>query len=120
MKKHRISIVSTLIALACAGGMPAACAAGPKPDAALPPGVEAVVNNVPIPRIDVDSAIKASGLPDTPALRAQVKQNLIIQQLVEQAADKADYGGRPGVNKVVMRARTMAAADLYLHEMARP
>jgi len=120
MKKHRLSIVSTLIALACAGGMPAARAAGPKPDSALPPGVEAVVNNVPIPRADIDSAIKTSGQPDTPELRAQVKQNLIIQQLVEQAADKADYGSRPEVNKVVMRARTVAASDLYLHDMARP
>ncbi len=100
--------------------MPAARAAGPKPDSALPPGVEAVVNNVPIPRIDVDEAIKTSGQPDTPALRAQVKQNLIIQQLIEQAADKADYGVRPEVNKVVMRARTIASTDLYLHEMARP
>ncbi|VWB13328.1 peptidyl-prolyl cis-trans isomerase [Burkholderia lata] len=120
MKKHHLSIVSTLIALACAGGMPAARAAGPKPDSSLPPGVEAVVNNVPIPHADIDNAIKVSGEADTPALRAQVKQNLIIQQLIEQAADKADYGSRPEVNKVVMRARTVAATDLYLHEMARP
>ncbi|MBP0607574.1 MULTISPECIES: peptidylprolyl isomerase [Burkholderia] len=120
MKKHHLSIVSTLIALACAGGMPAARAAGPKPDSALPPGVEAVVNNVPIPRIDVDDAIRTSGQPDTPELRAQVRQNLIIQKLVEQAADKANYGSRPEVNKVVMRARTIASSDLYLHEMARP
>ncbi|WP_175887864.1 peptidylprolyl isomerase [Burkholderia contaminans] len=120
MKKHHLSIVSTLIALACAGGMPAARAAGPKPDSSLPPGVEAVVNNVPIPRIDIDEAIKTSGQPDTPALRAQVKQNLIIQKLIEQAAEKADYGVRPEVNKVVMRARTIASTDLYLHEMARP
>ncbi|RQR29933.1 MULTISPECIES: peptidyl-prolyl cis-trans isomerase [unclassified Burkholderia] len=120
MKKHRISIVSTVIALACASGMTAAHAAGPQPDSALPPGVEAVVNDVPIPRSDVDGAVKASGQPDTPALRAQVKQNLIIRQLFEQAADKADYGARPEVNKAVMQARTVAATDLYLREMARP
>ncbi|MCQ4437458.1 hypothetical protein NO135_20910, partial [Clostridioides difficile] len=78
------------------------------------------MNNVPIPHADIDNAIKVSGEADTPALRAQVKQNLSIQQLSEQAADKADYGSRPEVNRVVMRARTVAATDLYLHEMARP
>ncbi|MBK0610060.1 hypothetical protein, partial [Klebsiella pneumoniae] len=46
--------------------------------------------------------------------------NLIIQKLIEQAAEKANYGVRPEVNKVVMRARTIASTDLYLHEMARP
>ncbi|PRF23185.1 peptidyl-prolyl cis-trans isomerase [Burkholderia multivorans] len=118
--KHRISIVSCLIALACAGGIPAAHAAGPKPDAALPPGVEAVVNNVPIPRVDVDMAVKASGQPDTPALRAQIKQNLIAERLIEQAAEKANYGSRPEAVKAAVRARTVAASDLFLRDMVRP
>ncbi|MDR6499026.1 hypothetical protein J2785_002171 [Burkholderia ambifaria] len=120
MKEHRISVASLLIALACVGGMATAHAAGQSAETALPPGVEAVVNNVLIPRADIDAAVRASGQPDTPALRAQVKQSLIVRQLVEQAADKADYGSRPEVNKIVTRARTVAAADLYLRDMVHP
>ncbi|MGR8031773.1 hypothetical protein ACU7M1_32715, partial [Burkholderia pseudomallei] len=62
MKKHYFSIVSTLIALACACGAPVARAAGTKTETPLPPGVEAVVNNTPIARSDVDSALKQAGL----------------------------------------------------------
>ncbi len=120
LKKHQISIVSTLIALACACGAPVVRAAGTKIETSLPAGVEAVVNNTPIARAEVDSAIQASGQADTPELRAQIKRELIAKKLVEQAADKANYGSRPEVNRVVMRARTVAATDLYLHDMVRP
>ncbi|MCA7970308.1 peptidyl-prolyl cis-trans isomerase [Burkholderia sp. AU39826] len=120
MKKHRISIVSTLIALACACGAPVARAAGTKTETPLPPGVEAVVNDTPIARSDVDGMIEATGQAVTPELRAQAKHELIARHLVEQAAEKANYGSRPEVNRVVMRARTVAAADLYLRDNVHP
>lgn len=120
MKKHHISIVSTLIALACACGAPVARAAGTKTETPLPPGVEAVVNDTPIARSDVDSMIEATGQAATPELRAQAKRELIAQHLVEQAAEKANYGSRPEVNRVVMRARTVAATDLYLRDNLHP
>lgn len=120
MKKHHISIVSTLIALACACGAPVARAAGTKTETPLPPGVEAVVNDTPIARSDVDGMIAASGQAATPALRAQAKRQLIARQLLEQAAEKADYGNRPEVARAVMRARTVAATDLYLRNNLHP
>ncbi|WP_321859756.1 peptidyl-prolyl cis-trans isomerase [Burkholderia cenocepacia] len=120
MKKHYFSIVSTLIALACACGAPVARAAGTKTETPLPPGVEAVVNNTPIARSDVDSALKQAGLTDTPEARAKVKSDLIVQQLVEQAADKDNYGSRPEAVKAALRARTVAASELFLRDHARP
>lgn len=120
MSKHQISIVSTLIALACACGAPIARAAGTKTETPLPPGVEAVVNDTPIARSDVDSMIEASGQAVTPALRAQAKRELIARQLLEQAAEKADYGTRPEVNRVVTRARTVAATDLFVRDNVHP
>lgn len=120
MKKHHISIVSTLIALACACGAPVARAAGTKTETPLPSGVEAVVNDTPIARSDVDVLVHQWGQDDTPALREQAKRELIAQHLVEQAAEKANYGSRPEVNRVVMRARTVAATDLYLRDNLHP
>ncbi|MDF0503834.1 peptidyl-prolyl cis-trans isomerase [Burkholderia cenocepacia] len=120
MKKHHISIVSTLIALACACGAPVARAAGTKTETPLPSGVEAVVNDTPIARSDVDGMIEATGQAATPELRAQAKRELIARHLVEQAAEKANYGSRPEVNRVVMRARTVAATDLYLRDNLHP
>ncbi|MCW3528620.1 peptidyl-prolyl cis-trans isomerase, partial [Burkholderia cenocepacia] len=95
-------------------------AAGTKTETPLPPGVEAVVNDTPIARSDVDSMIEATGQAATPELRAQAKRELIAQHLVEQAAEMANYGSRPEVNRVVMRARTVAATDLYLRDNLRP
>ncbi|AOI89454.1 peptidylprolyl isomerase [Burkholderia pseudomultivorans] len=120
MNKHQISIVSTLIALACACGAPIARAAGTKTETPLPPGVEAVVNDTPIARSDVDGMIEASGQAVTPALREQAKRELIARQLLEQAAEKANYGSRAEVNRVVMRARTVAATDLYVRDNVHP
>ncbi|KAG8150887.1 peptidylprolyl isomerase [Burkholderia catarinensis] len=120
MKNHRIPLIYTLIALACACGAPLARAAGTKTEAPLPAGVEAVVNNVPIPRAEVDEIVKATGQADSPTLRAQVKRDLIVRQLVGQAADKANYGERPEAIRVAMRARTEAASALYLRDSVRP
>jgi peptidyl-prolyl cis-trans isomerase C len=118
--KHHFPVIYTLIALACACGAPIARAAGTKTETPLPPTVEAVVNNVPIPRVDVDEMVKASGQPDSAALREHIKSDLIVQQLVEQAADKANYGSRPEAVKAAMRARTVAASALFLRDQARP
>lgn len=113
--KTRIQAIPAVIALVCATGMTGAVAAeaGAAP---LPKGIVAVVNNAPIVQSDVDTIVKASGQPDTPALRDAVKRDLIVRQLIEQAADKANYGSRPEVQGIVSRARASAAADLYLRD----
>ncbi|WP_105131990.1 peptidylprolyl isomerase [Burkholderia sp. BE12] len=120
MKKNRLHAISAIVALVCTAGITHVSAAEPQAAAsALPKGVAALVNNQPIAQADVDSIVKASGQPDTPALRAQIKRDLIVRQLVEQAADKANYGSRPEVLGIVARARTEAAANLYLRDTTR-
>lgn len=113
--KTRIQAIPAVIALVCATGMTSVVAAEAG-TATLPKGVVAVVNNMPIAQSDVDAIVSASGQADTPALRDAVKRDLIVRQLVEQAADKANYGSRPEVQGIVSRARANAAADLYLRD----
>ncbi|CAG9244280.1 Peptidylprolyl isomerase [Burkholderia diffusa] len=114
--KTRLRAAGALIAIACAIGATNAVA-DTQP---LPKGVAAVVNNTPIAQSDFDAAVKATGQPDSPALRAQVKRELIIKQLLAQAADQANYGSRPEVQRIVARVRTDAATDLYLRDTLRP
>lgn len=115
--KTRLRAAGALIAIACAAAATSAVAADPQP---LPKGVAIVVNNTPIAQSDFDAAIKATGQPDSPQLRAQIKRELIIKQLLAQAADKADYGNRPEVQGIVARVRADAATDLFLRDTLRP
>ncbi|KWH12774.1 peptidylprolyl isomerase [Burkholderia territorii] len=113
--KTRLRAMSAIIVLACAAGATHAIAA----ETPLPAGVVAVVNGVPIAQSQFDTALKATGQPDTPALRAQVKRDLIVRQLLAQAAEKANYGSRPEVLGAVKRVREDAATDLYVRDALR-
>lgn len=115
--KTRLRAAGALIAIACAAGATNAMAADSQP---LPNGVVAVVNNVPIAQSTFDGAIKASGQPDTPELRKRVMRELVIRQLLSQAADKGNYGSRPEVLGLAATARADAATDLYLRDTLRP
>ncbi|HIC7210257.1 peptidylprolyl isomerase [Burkholderia stabilis] len=115
--KTRLRAAGALIAIACAAGATSAIAADSQP---LPKGVAIVVNGTPIAQSDFDSAVKATGQPDTPELRARVKRELVMRQLISQAADKAHYGSRPEVQGIVARVRADAATDLYLRDTLRP
>ncbi|WP_241303084.1 peptidylprolyl isomerase [Burkholderia stabilis] len=115
--KTRLRAAGALIAIACAAGAANVTAAESQP---LPKGVVAVVNDVPIPKSEFDVAIMATGQADTPELRARVMRELIVRQLIVQAADKANYGSRPEVLGIVARARADAASQIYLHDTLRP
>lgn len=115
--KTRLRAAGALIAIACAAGATSAAAADAQP---LPQGVVAVVNNVPIAQSTFDGAIKASGQPDTPELRKRVMRELVIRQLLSQAADKGNYGSRPEVLGLAASVRADAATDLYLRDTLRP
>ncbi|PRE16160.1 peptidylprolyl isomerase [Burkholderia multivorans] len=119
MKKIRFHAIPVWIALVSAAGVAHVAAAEPQ-TTTLPMGVAALVDNRPIAQADIDSAVNASGQPDTPALRAQIKRDLIVRELIEQAADRANYGSRPEVLGIVSRVRSEAAANLYLHDTVRP
>ncbi|WP_421380641.1 peptidylprolyl isomerase (plasmid) [Paraburkholderia sp. DD10] len=137
--KHRpiaLTIRATLIAmLAAAGlvsGMPLAHAANKPPskppaektvEAAtgpLPANAVARVNNVVITQAQLDDAVRASNAPDTPALRASVKNQLIARELFRQAAEKQHYESRPQVVAAVEQARTVAMTAAYLRDQVKP
>jgi len=60
----------------------------------------AVVNGKPIPASHVDaivSEVVQQGQPDTPELRANVKENLIMREVLVQEAEKKKLGTLPAV-----------------------
>lgn len=83
---------------AAAPGAPAAASNG------LPAGAVAVVNGVQIPQAALDSAVSTAvsrgGDVDTPQLRAAIKQQLIIREVLRQQAVRAHYDERPEVGQV--------------------
>jgi parvulin-like peptidyl-prolyl isomerase len=109
------------MALACAAAAAAqsTAVAAPAP-ASLPPDVAAMVNHVPIPKHRLDEAVKATGQADTPVLRERIKRQMVVGQLVEQAAERGGYDTRPEVLALAAHARAQAAVSLYLREHARP
>ncbi|MEK6421800.1 MAG: peptidylprolyl isomerase [Burkholderia gladioli] len=113
------SLAPMALACAAAAASLSTAVAAPAP-AALPSDVAAIVNHVPIPKQRLDEAVKATGQADTPVLRERLKHEMVIGQLVEQAAGRDGYDTRPEVLAVAARARAQAAVDLYLQEHARP
>lgn len=91
---------------------------------ALPAGAFAVVNGVALPQTQLDNAAKAFaarlGQPDTPQMRAALKQDLIVREVVRQAAEKKNYGSRPEVKQIVQAATVDAETQLYVNENSHP
>lgn len=60
-------------------------------------GTVATVNGTAITQAEVDAVLRASKQPDSPQLSLAIKNQLIARVLIQQAAEKASYGGRPEV-----------------------
>jgi peptidyl-prolyl cis-trans isomerase C len=86
---------------------------------ALPKGVIAIVNGIPIPETRLDAAVQEARQPDTPELRQHLKQQLIVRELFRQKTDEGRYQDRPEVLEVVRLARQTAATQLYLKDNIR-
>jgi len=97
-----------------------AAAATSAPQAGLPPGVIARVDGVPITQGQLDTAVKLSRAPDTPALRAQLKSQLIARELFRQAAEKAHYESRPAVQAEIDQIKTTVITQAWLQDQLRP
>jgi len=72
----------------------------------------AVVNGKPVPSSRADAMIKqlaAQGQPDTPQLRAMVKEELINREILIQEADKLGLSNSPDVKNQVEIARQSIA-----------
>ncbi|QCP55025.1 peptidyl-prolyl cis-trans isomerase [Trinickia violacea] len=90
------------------------------PVVALPSGVVAIVNGVAIPQAQLDAAVQASHQSDTPQLRQNLKQQLIVRELFRQNAEKGQYGTKPEVQEAMNAAKVNAETQLYLKDSIHP
>ncbi|KVR38198.1 peptidylprolyl isomerase [Burkholderia ubonensis] len=86
----------------------------------LPSGAIATVDGAPITQAEVDAVMQASKQPDTPQLRQMVKNQLITQTLIRQAAEKAGYGSKPEVQTAMQVAKSNAETQLFLRDNVKP
>ncbi|MFM0592165.1 MULTISPECIES: peptidylprolyl isomerase [Paraburkholderia] len=86
----------------------------------LPANAVARVNNVLITQDQLDQAVRALNVADTPALRTSVKNQLIARELFRQAAEKQHYDSRPQVTAAVEQAKTAAMTAAYLRDEVKP
>ncbi|WP_211472769.1 peptidylprolyl isomerase [Collimonas humicola] len=109
---------ATPVAYAQTAAAPVSVAA---PAANLGPGVIAKVNNVAITEAQLQRAVQQSGLPDSPNLRAALKNQLISRELFRQDAEKTHaYDNRPEVKQAMQEAKDAAITQLYLRDAIKP
>lgn len=88
---------------------------------ALPPGVVAVVNGQKIMEEQVKTAMKLTGLPDSPQLRNAIKSQLIARELFrQQAAKNPALENRAEVKKAMQEAKEAAVIQTYLRDAIKP
>ncbi len=97
-----VALNAALPALAHAQDLPASAPQTSPTDAqGLPAGAVAVVNGVQIPQSAMEDAVRTAvsrgSDVDTPQLRAAIKQQLIIREVLRQQAVRAHYDQRPEV-----------------------
>ncbi|WP_185219103.1 peptidylprolyl isomerase [Paraburkholderia dinghuensis] len=90
----------------------------------LPAGAFAVVNGVALPQTQLDALAQAlalrTGQPVTVDLRDSARQQLIVREVLRQAAEKASYGTRPEVQDAAHAAAVDVETQLYVRDHARP
>ncbi|WP_029363410.1 peptidylprolyl isomerase [Herbaspirillum lusitanum] len=88
---------------------------------ALPPGVVAIVNDQKITEEQVNTAVKLTGLPDSPQLRSAIKSQLIARELFrQQAAKNPALEKRDEVKKAMQFAKEAAVIQTYLRDAIKP
>jgi len=83
-------------------------------------GAVATVNGTSITQAEVDAVLRASRQPDTPQVRQAIKNQLITRVLIQQAAEKANYGSKPEVQAAMLVAKSNAETQLYLKDNVKP
>lgn len=86
----------------------------------VPTGTVATVNGTAITQAEVDAVLRASRQPDTPQVRQAIKNQLITRVLIQQAAEKANYGSKPEVQTAMQVAKANAETQLYLKDNVKP
>lgn len=119
MKKHLIAAVLALPAVAFAQ-LPAKAPA--KPAAAASTGPVATVNGVAIPRHRLDTIIRLQrerGAPDSEQLRAQVREVLINNELLNQEANRSGIAKRAEVQQQLDLNRQEVIANAVVSDYLR-
>ncbi|VWC41853.1 peptidyl-prolyl cis-trans isomerase [Burkholderia lata] len=90
------------------------------PTASAATNTVATVNGTAITQAEVDAVLRASRQPDTPQGRQAIKNQLIARVLIQQAAEKANYGSKPEVQAAMQVAKANAETQLYLKDNVKP
>ena len=80
----------------------------------------ATVNGTPITDAEVSAVLQASKQPDSPQIRQAIKNQLIARVLIQQAAEKANYGSKPEVQAAMQAAKANAETQLFLRDNVKP
>lgn len=86
----------------------------------LPTGTVAIVNGTTITQAEVDAVLLATRQSDTPQIRQAIKNQLIARVLIRQAAENANYGGKPEVQTAMQVVKANAETQLYLKDNVKP
>ncbi|KAG8150294.1 peptidylprolyl isomerase [Burkholderia catarinensis] len=117
MTKTKLSYTLSAFALTAAMTGSALAQTSAVPQAA---GAVAMVNGTAITQVEVDAVLRASRQPDTPQVRQAIKNQLIARVLIQQAAEKANYGSKPEVQAAMQVAKSNAETQLYLKDNVKP
>lgn len=90
------------------------------PAASAATNTVATVNGTAITQAEVDAVLRASRQPDTPQVRQAIKNQLITRVLIQQAAEKANYGSKLEVQAAMQVAKANAETQLYLKDNVKP
>ncbi|VWB69011.1 peptidylprolyl isomerase [Burkholderia lata] len=83
-------------------------------------GTVATVNGTAITQAEVDAVLRATKQPDTPQARLAIRNQLIAHVVIQQAAEKANYGNKPEVQAAMQIAKANAETQLYLRDNIKP
>ncbi|CRY44820.1 peptidyl-prolyl cis-trans isomerase [Burkholderia pseudomallei] len=117
---HILHWKSFIAALALYLGMACVAQAQTAASSTASAGAVATVNGTPITQAEIDAVLRASRQPDTPQVRQAIKNQLIARVLIQQAAEKANYGSKPEVQAAMQVAKANAATQLYLKDNVKP
>jgi len=125
MTRIRLSLAAaTLLGL----GLPAATAfaqaqgQGPAPGAPAAASKAATVNGVTIPAARIDSIVKsqaARGVPDSPQLRNEVREQLIVREIIAQEATKKGLAKNVDVQAQLELARQQVLWNAYIADFIK-
>jgi peptidyl-prolyl cis-trans isomerase C len=103
-------------------GLPVATVLAQAPAPAPAPTKGATVNGVAIPASRIDAIVKsqaARGVPDTPQLRSEVREQLIVREIVAQEATRKGLAKSADVQAQLELARQQVLWNAYIADFVK-